>query len=81
VERERRRGEEARGEEARVDGLWVLWYGGDLSGGRRGWGARGWDGGWLSVVRGEIEMFRFRFCAQWRVNWSLERREGCNAAR
>ena len=31
-------------------------------------------------MRGEIEMFRFRVCcAQWRVNWSLERKEGCGA--
>jgi hypothetical protein len=36
-----------RGEEARVDGLWVIWYGGGLSGGRRGRGARGRDDRWL----------------------------------
>jgi len=61
-------------EEARVDGLWVLWYGDGLNGGRRGWGARGWDGWWLWVVRGEIEMFRFRVCcAQWRLESSEKR--------
>jgi len=36
-----------RGDEARGDGLRVLWYRGGLSGGGRGWGVRGRDGGWL----------------------------------